>query len=191
MLIEFNQQLFVKVNRIYLAGFMASGKSTIGPILANVLGWDYYDLDCEIERREKKKIVDIFEEDGEEYFRTLESSTLNDLSQVNKIVVSLGGGTMAKTDNLNMMKSTGKIVYLETSPEEVYNRLKKKTDRPLVRDLVLSNGSKEEFIARINKLLAERKPYYNQADITINTDTSNVGYTVDLIKKRIIKYIDE
>jgi len=170
---------------------MASGKSTIGPILANVLGWDYYDLDCEIERREKKKIVDIFEEDGEEYFRTLESSTLNDLSQVNKIVVSLGGGTMAKTDNLNMMKSTGKIVYLETSPEEVYNRLKKKTDRPLVRDLVLSNGSKEEFIARINKLLAERKPYYNQADITINTDTSNVGYTVDLIKKRIIKYIDE
>ena len=61
MLTEFIQQLFVKVNRIYLAGFMASGKSTIGPILANVLGWDYYDLDCEIEKREAKKIVDIFE----------------------------------------------------------------------------------------------------------------------------------
>ena len=170
---------------------MASGKSTIGPILANVLGWDYYDLDCEIENREKKKIVDIFEESGEEYFRTLESSTLNDLSQVNNIVISLGGGTMAKADNLKVMKSTGKIIYLETSTEEVYNRLKNKTDRPLVKDLVLSDGGKEEFIARINKLLSEREPYYSQADIKINTDKSNVGHTVDLIKKRIIKYIDE
>lgn len=170
---------------------MASGKSTIGPILANVLGWDYYDLDCEIENREEKKIVDIFEENGEEYFRILESSTLKNLSQVNNVVVSLGGGTMAKTDNLKLMKSTGKIVYLETSPDEVYKRLKNKTDRPLVRDLVLSDGSKEEFIARIIKLLSEREPYYNQADITINTDTSNVGRTVDLIKKRIIKYIDD
>lgn len=170
---------------------MASGKSTIGPILANVLGWDYYDLDCEIENREEKKIVDIFEENGEEYFRTLESSTLKNLSQVNNVVVSLGGGTMAKTDNLKLMKSTGKIVYLETSPDEVYKRLKNKTDRPLVRDLVLSDGSKEEFIARIIKLLSEREPYYSQADITINTDTSNVGRTVDLIKKRIIRYIDD
>jgi shikimate kinase len=181
----------VKINRIYLAGFMASGKSTIGPILANVLGWDYYDLDCEIEKREAKKIVDIFEENGEEYFRTLENNTLNDLSQVNNIVVSLGGGTMAKADNLKVMKSTGKIVFLETSPEEVYNRLKNKTDRPLVKDLVLSEAGKEEFIAKINKLLSERQPYYSQADININTDTANVGRTVDQIKRRIIKYIDE
>jgi len=181
----------VKINRIYLAGFMASGKSTIGPILANVLGWEYYDLDCEIESREEKKIVDIFEENGEEYFRTLESSILNDLSQVNNIVISLGGGTMAKTENLKVMKSTGKIIFLETSPEEVYNRLKNKTDRPLVKDLVLSDAGKEEFIEKINKLLSERQSYYSQADITINTDSTNVGRTVDQIKKRIIKYIDE
>lgn len=170
---------------------MASGKSTIGPILANVLGWDYYDLDCEIEKREAKKIVDIFEENGEEYFRALESSTLNDLSKVNNIVISLGGGTMAKDENLKLMKSTGKIIYLETSPDEVYKRLKKKTDRPLVKDLVLADAGKEEFIAKINKLLSERQPYYNQADIKISTDKANVGRTVDLIKKRIIKFIDE
>jgi len=181
----------VKVNRIYLAGFMASGKSTIGPILANVLGWDYFDLDCEIEKREQKKIVDIFEENGEDYFRTLESDILNELSKVDNLVISLGGGTMAKTDNLKVMKSTGKIIYLETSPGEVYNRLKSKTDRPLVKDLVLSDVSKDEFIAKINELLSERQPYYSQADIKINTDTSNVGRTVDQIKKRIIKYIDE
>jgi shikimate kinase len=181
----------VKINKIYLAGFMASGKSTIGPILANVLGWDYYDLDCEIEKKEEKRIVDIFEKHGEEYFRRSESNVLRTLSKRNKIVVSLGGGTMAREENLKIMKSTGKIIYLDTSPDEVYNRLKHKTDRPLVRDIVLSNGSKEEFMKRINKLLSEREPFYSQADIRINTDATDVGHTVEQIKKRIIKYIDE
>jgi shikimate kinase len=156
-----------------------------------VLGWDYYDLDREIEKREDKKIVDIFEQEGEEYFRSIESTTLKDLSGKNKIVISLGGGTMAREENLKIMKSTGKIIYLDTSPGEVYNRLKHKTDRPLVKDLVLSDGSKEEFIERINKLLNEREPYYSQADIKINTDTTDVGLTVDMIKNKISKYIDE
>lgn len=181
----------MKVNKIYLAGFMASGKSTIGPILANVLGWDYYDLDKEIENKEARKIVDIFEENGEEYFRSVESTTLRDLSSKKDVVISLGGGAMTRENNIEVMKSTGKIVFLDTSPEEVYSRLKHKTDRPLVKDLVLSNGSKEEFIARIVKLLNEREPYYSRADIKINTDTADVGRTVDLIKKRISKYIDE
>ncbi len=170
---------------------MASGKSTIGPILANVLGWEYYDIDKEIEKSEELKIVDIFEKRGEEYFRTVESKTLKDLSEKNNVVVSLGGGTMAREENLSLMKRTGKIVFLDTSPEEVYNRLKHKTDRPLIKDLVLSNGTKEEFIERINKLLSERAPYYSQADIQIKTDVSNLGKTVDLIKKRISKFIDE
>ena len=170
---------------------MASGKSTIGPILANVLGWDYCDLDKEIEGIENKSVAGIFEENGEEYFRTLESKTLNELSGKDKIVISLGGGTMAREENLKVMKATGKIVFLDTSPEEVYKRLKHKTDRPLVKDLVLTNSSKEEFIERIVKLLADREPYYSRADIKINTDTSDVGHTVDLIKKRISKYIDE
>lgn len=170
---------------------MASGKSTIGPILANVLGWDYHDLDSEIEDREENKIVDIFEQKGEEYFRSVESRTLKDLAERNNIVVSLGGGTMAKEENLNLMKTTGKIIFLDTSPEEVYKRLKHKTDRPLIKDLVISNGSREEFLERINKLLGEREPYYSRADIKINTDDSNVGKTVDLIKKKISKYIDD
>jgi shikimate kinase len=181
----------VKINRIYLAGFMTSGKSTIGPILANVLGWNYHDLDSEIERREKVKIVDIFEQKGEEYFRSVESRTLKDLSEKNNIVISLGGGTIAGEENLKLMKMTGKIIFLDISPEEVYQRIKNKTDRPLLKDLVVSNGSKEEFIERINKLLSEREPYYSQADIKINTDGTNLGKTVDLIKKKISKFIDE
>ena len=139
--------------RIYLTGFMTSGKSTIGPILANVLGVDFYDLDKEIEREEKLSIVEIFEKHGEKYFRDSETRILAKLSKNNSIVVSLGGGTIIHKVNLDLMKSSGKVVYLKVSPDTLYKRLKNKIDRPLFRDLVLNEKTEEHFIERINVLL--------------------------------------
>lgn len=175
----------MRIDRLYLTGFMTSGKSTIGPILANVLGWNFYDLDKVIEKDQKKSIVEIFEADGEAYFRQLETDKLRGLSKSEKAVISLGGGTMANEENLDIIKKTGKVVYLKVSPEVLYKRLRYKIDRPLLRDLVLSENSKEEFVNRIDEILLKREVYYEKADLVINTDTSSVGITVDKLVKKV------
>jgi shikimate kinase len=177
--------------RIYLTGFMTSGKSTIGPILANVLGLEFFDLDKEIEEKEKLSVVEIFETKGEQYFRNLEKEFLRELSKKNNIIVSLGGGTITYQENLDMLKKNGKIVYLKVSPNILYMRLKNKTNRPLFRDLVLGENSENDFMNRINEMLDKRKAYYEQADLIINTDFNPVGVTVDKIAKKIFRIINE
>jgi shikimate kinase len=172
--------------RIYLTGFMTSGKSTIGPILANVLGLEFYDLDCQIEQREGRKVVRIFEESGESYFRKLESQVLNEIAALDNVVIALGGGTIVNPLNYEMMKKTGKVIYLKVSPETLYNRLKHKTDRPIFKDLVVKEKNEQEFLERINELLEKRKDIYEKADLIIDTETTQFGRTIDRIAKKII-----
>ncbi|MEW6652476.1 MAG: shikimate kinase [Bacteroidota bacterium] len=174
--------------RIYLTGFMTSGKSTIGPILANVLGLEFFDLDHEIEIDEQLSVVKIFEKHGEMYFREAESKMLNVLSEKDDIVVSLGGGTITNNHNFEIMKNTGKIIYLKVSPNTLLKRLKHKTDRPIFRDLVLGNFKEEEFLKRIKDLLEKRRELYERADIIIDTEISPLGQTIDRIAKSI-KYV--
>ena len=168
---------------------MASGKSTIGPILANTIGWNFYDLDRLIERDSGKSIRKIFEEHGEEYFRNLETDTLLKVSELNNYIISLGGGTIASDKNLKIIKSTGALVYLESSPEETYKRLRFKRDRPALLFDGEDEPTKDAFIEKIKLLLNQRIDYYNKADITINTDNCRVGKTVDklavIIKQRL------
>jgi len=128
--------------RIYITGFMTSGKSTIGPILANVLGMVFFDLDKEIEKEEDQAIIDIFDQKGETYFRETEWRVLKRLSEKSDIVISLGGGTIIQDNNFMLLKSTGKIIYLKVSPEILYMRLKNKINRPLFKDLVMGDGRK-------------------------------------------------
>lgn len=170
---------------------MTSGKSTIGPIVANVLGWGFFDLDKVIEKKECKSVVEIFETDGEEYFRKVEMEQLKLLSKEEKVVISLGGGTMASVENLDVIKKTGKVVYLKVSPEVLYKRLKYKIDRPLLRDLVLSENSEGEFINKIDDILSKREKFYEEADLIINTDTSSVGITVDKLVKKVKSMLHE
>lgn len=172
--------------RIYLTGFMTSGKSTIGPILANVLGYDFYDLDREIENLEKLSVIEIFEKHGEQYFRDAESKILNELAKKDNLVISLGGGTIVNKKNLDMMKRTGKIIYLKVSPETLYKRLKHKTDRPIFKDLVLNNKNEKEFMKRISELMEKRKEFYELSDIIIDTELTPLGKTIDRIAKKII-----
>lgn len=178
------------VERIYLTGFMTSGKSTIGPILANVLGWNFYDLDKVIEGKHGKSVVEIFEEFGEEYFRNFETQTLESLSKEKDTIISLGGGTLTSERNLAILKQSGKIVYLRISAETIYQRLKHKIDRPLIRDLVLNERPREEFVERINKILNERKYYYEQADIILDTDNNKIGITVDQLASEMRKLLN-
>lgn len=186
-----NKNTLMRTARIYLTGFMTSGKSTIGPILANVLGWNFFDLDSEIQKAEGSTVVEIFEEKGEKYFRERETILLEKLSHCDDVIISLGGGTISFDNNFEIIKNSGKIIYLKSSPEAIYRRIKSKTDRPLFKDLVVNENSREQFIERINEVLLSREPYYLKADLVINTDDSRIGKTVDIIAKKIKNWIYE
>ncbi len=170
---------------------MGSGKSTVGPILANTLGWNFYDLDHVIEKKTGKKIRTIFEENGEKYFRDLETKTLMEVSLVNEFVISLGGGTIVSDVNLEILKSHGTIIFLESSFDSIYKRLRYKRDRPVLLASGEEEVKRDEFIKRISEIYAERKIYYEQADIKINTDRISVGETIDKITKIINNLFSE
>ncbi|GBD90378.1 shikimate kinase [bacterium BMS3Abin04] len=177
--------------RFYITGFMTSGKSTIGPILANVLGWSFFDLDKVIENEFGKTIVEIFTDKGEQEFRNLEKQYISQIASNENVIIALGGGTIANEQNLALIKSTGKLIYLRASPDIIYKRIKNKIDRPLFRDMVLSESNPEDFLVRIKSLLDKREKFYEQADIIIDTGEHPIGRTVDKIAKIVFRFIHE
>jgi len=175
--------------RIFLTGFMGSGKSTIGPILANTIGYDFTDIDHSIEEREGKSIKDIFREAGEEHFRSLERRVLSEVIGKKHLVISLGGVTIADPTNFQSISSSGILVYLKTTPEQIYRRLHHKLDRPVLTDLRGEQLSTDELRARIQELFARREPFYARADIIIGTDEQRVGVTVDQIVRKLSPFL--
>ena len=176
---------------IFLIGFMGSGKSTIGPILANTIGYNFLDLDAAVEGREGKKINEIFSEHGEQFFRSMERTLLEEIAaSANKTIISLGGGTIANEETLRYVKSTGIVVYLKLNEDQIYKRLHAKGDRPMLRDENgnLLNG--EPLMAKIRALLEKRTPYYDQADIIMHTDDKKIGMTIDELTKHLRGLID-
>ncbi len=164
---------------------MGSGKSTIGPILANALGWDFVDIDKDIERKANQKIIDIFTSKGEQSFRALEREALRDLVLRNECVVSLGGGTLTTEEDFEFIRQNGIIIYLQLSPDKILQRVRHRTDRPMLKD---ANGNPlegEELQNRIDSLLELRERFYSKADIIIPADTLKVGTTVDTIVERL------
>ena len=179
-----------KKNIVYLTGFMGSGKSTIGPLLANVLGYEFLDIDAAIELRAGKSVTEIFERHGEGYFRETERTVLLETSRRRGCVVSLGGGTLAQAGNLQMVKSSGILVYLKTHPDHIHRRMRNKTNRPLLRDAEGERPSDEVLSERIRALLAEREPFYSQADLVVRTDDKPMRYTVDEIVQIVRRYVE-
>ncbi len=168
---------------------MAAGKSTIAPILANTLGWQYFDLDREIEKKTGRKIVELFRENGEKYFRQLETETLINISKGNNLIISLGGGTLLNQENVDFIRSTGKLIYLKSSVNSIFKRLKNKRDRPAL--FIDDEFPEEELLfQKIEQMLNERKNIYERSDITIDTDKTSVGKSVDMLAKIIFKNIN-
>src|SRR5690606_37472555 len=137
---------------IYLVGFMGSGKSTIGPLLAQRLGYRFVDLDSVIEQETGESIKEIFARHGESYFRRLETDTLRKLLHSSKLVIALGGGTFVKEENRVLLKRTGTSVWLKVSLEEAERRCRQEKQRPLARD-------KSQF----EKLYKDRQAIYQSA----------------------------
>lgn len=179
-----------KKNLIFLTGFMGSGKSTIGPILANSIGYSHLDIDVEIERLTQKRVTEIFLEEGESFFRSIERTVLEKSRTQQRCVISLGGGTIADEINFEIIRSSGLLVYLKADLDHIYHRLKYKTDRPVLKS---ENGTlltDDELRTKIRSVLDLREPFYNRADIVIETSERRVGLTVDDIVRRITPYIE-
>ena len=118
-------------NKIYLIGSMGSGKTTIGKMLASKLHLPFIDIDRKIEQKEKMVISDIFKENGENYFRKIESDILKKYSSLNEFVISTGGGAVLSQDNKKILNNGYKI-YLKISIDAQYNRVKHRKHRPLL-----------------------------------------------------------
>lgn len=154
------------VHNIYLIGYMGSGKSTVGRLLANTLQYAWVDIDRLIEERSGKDIPGIFAEKGEEVFRELETTVIRAAADCQRVVVSTGGGTPLKPENWSAMKSTGVIVYLKAPAATLAQRLEKESEvRPLIKD---KRG--KELEAFVSDHLQEREEVYQQADLTIDWD---------------------
>ncbi len=175
----FNKLILQKSMRIFIIGFMGSGKTTVAKKLAPRLKLSFYDLDKLIEERYNKSIDTIFEDKGEESFRKKENLMLTEISSSDNFILSTGGGLPCFYDNMNMMNSKGKTVYLRMSPLALFSRLKNsKAHRPLIKNL--DDGQLKLFI---EKKLEEREPYYLRASVII--DALNVDY------KRLISEIEK
>ena len=170
---------------IYLAGFMGSGKSTVGPILANTLGFEFIDIDKMIEEKTEQPVVQIFDSVGETGFRGIERAALQEISGLDGYVVSLGGGTIANDENFRLVQNTGIVVYLHLPPEEILHRVKHKQDRPMLKDVSGNPLPQNELAERIEQLLKNREQFYGRADIIISTDKKKIGATVDEIVRKL------
>ena len=128
----------VRTPGIYLVGFMGSGKTTVGRILADRLGWDFIDLDAEIEAEQKIPIAEIFEQCGESHFRQLETEAIR--KRVHKVragcpmVMALGGGAFLREENYDLLEDHGVTVWLDCPLELARQRVEGATHRPLARD---------------------------------------------------------
>ncbi|MEP7257888.1 MAG: shikimate kinase [Flavitalea sp.] len=155
--------------RIFLIGFMGSGKTHWGRQLAANMKIPFFDLDQEIVGEEKRSIADIFSASGEEHFRIKEKETLEALiDQQASMVLSCGGGTPCFFNNIELMKKYGLVVWLNTHVEVLLQRLlKEKASRPLVK-----NMADAELRIYIIRKLNERRMYYEQADVVLDNEDS-------------------
>lgn len=163
---------------IVLTGFMGTGKSSAGRILAKRLKRRWIDLDRRIEQKEKRKIAAIFETEGEPYFRKIEKEVVAEAAGATRAVITTGGGVVLDAENMDRLEKNGVVVLLESSPETIYSRVSKSKHRPL-----LSAGDKFEHIV---KLLGSRKPFYDRCRFRVSTD----GLTAPQVASRIIRCLE-
>ena len=154
---------------------MGTGKTTVGKILSHKLNRKFVETDDVIEQREGKKITEIFSQYGEPYFRKLEKELLEELSAQSDLIISCGGGLICSPPNAQVLKSTGIVFNLLAAPATIYSRTKHYIHRPLLN---VDDSSK-----KIEELLNERKPYYEQAHHSIDTDALSPEEIADTIMR--------
>ena len=163
---------------IVLIGFMGAGKTTVSDYLSTMFDMDIIEMDQEITDREEMSIPDIFATYGEEYFRDLETSLLVELQDRKNVIISCGGGTALRENNVAEMKKNGRVVLLTASPETIYERVKDSDDRPVLKGRKNVDG--------IAELMEQRREKYEaSADIVVQTDHKTVLQVCEELVQRL------
>ncbi len=164
-------------NNIVLIGYMGTGKTSVGKLLAKERGMDFIDLDAYIEEKEGRTISDIFDFESEEYFRNLETKVIHSLSSLSNTVIATGGGAVLRRENRNLLGKLGEVIFLKTDVDTLAERLKGDETRPLIK-----SETEDELRKRISKMLDIRNSYYDiLADQIINTDRLTPSEIVEII----------
>ncbi len=156
---------------IFLCGFMGCGKTTVGKILAKKLGLSFYDLDSYIVQKENRSIPEIFEADGESYFRKAEAESIGEIAEKGGVIAT-GGGAMLNAKTAEFSRSCGTVVYLDVSFSTCYRRIRGDENRPLV-----VKNTKEQLRELYNKrrvIYAENSTYKIQANCTVKQIISKI-----------------
>jgi shikimate kinase len=165
------------MKNIVLTGFMGTGKTAVGKKLSRLLNMELVDVDTEIEKSKEMLINDIFKKFGEPRFREIETEMIKKLSVKENIIISTGGGAVLKQENMDVLRVKGIIVCLMAKPDTILRRTSHNSNRPLLHV--------EDPFGKINELLNFRKPFYEKADIMIDTE----GKTPIQIAEEIIEEI--
>nr|WP_315090576.1 shikimate kinase [uncultured Alloprevotella sp.] len=170
---------------IILIGYMCVGKTTIGKELAKRRGQMFYDLDWYIEERFRKRVPQIFAEEGEEAFRKKERNMLHEVAEFENVVVSCGGGTPCFFDNIDYMNQAAEVIYLKASPETILSHLKiSKGKRPLLEGM-----SPEELQTFVTVQIQTREDFYLRArhvvDVDVLDSAEKINRLVELIETEI------
>ena len=163
---------------IIITGFMGTGKSVVAKELARKLKMEFIDMDQIIEEGLGISIADIFARYGEKCFREQENKLVKELSQKENRVIATGGGTLLSSDNARMLGQAGEIICLYADSQTIYNRVKRKNDRPLLKG--------ENILNKINLLLEERKKIYDNIKWKINT----TNFTTQEVVEKIINLLE-
>ena len=165
-------------SNIVLIGFMGTGKTVVGQVLATRLHRKLIEVDAIIAKMDGKPIPDIFRDNGEIYFRELEIKAIKKAAAGEKRVIACGGGIVMNTINIDRLRATGIIVYLSASPEIILKRTKDDNNRPLL--------DVKQPAERVRELMKFRKPFYDRAaDLTINTSKLSIETVADKIIDRL------
>lgn len=167
--------------KIFLTGYMGSGKTTAGKKLAAKMDFEFIDLDTFLESEYQMTIPEIFASKGEKEFRAMEHNALKKLIERDNLVIACGGGTPCYYNNMELMNNNGTTVYLKLSADALVNRLlTAKTKRPLI-----ANKTEEELRAFVNRQLEKREDQYHQAQYTVKGKDLDVEELAAFVKEKV------
>lgn len=158
---------------IVLIGMMGSGKTTIGKLLGEKLTLRSIDIDVIIEQNEKRTVSEIFQNEGEKYFRNIERETIKKNFTNKDLIISLGGGAFEDQLTQELLLKNSTVIYLKTSPNVILKRIKNNTNRPLLKN--------QMTVEKIQSIILQRQKNYELANITILTDNKNTDKIVEEI----------
>jgi shikimate kinase len=168
---------------VVLIGYRGSGKTACGRMLADRLGWDFVDSDDHLQAQAQMTIKQIFEREGEVSFRDREGRTIAELARRDRTVISVGGGAVLRGENVDCLKSSGKVIWLTAPPEVLFERIRNDLTTAQSRPNLTSAGGLEE----VKQLLQAREPLYAAAadEIVDTTLGESIGDVVDRIRQEL------